>query len=96
MRLSGGWRSNTDRKNRARATRKPRVRWEVLGLQNPLAARLMTSMDDIRQQALSLASSELKQGTRSPMAERDSKATTHASDSNNKRRRVPIIDRQKS
>jgi hypothetical protein len=61
------WRTNTDRKNRARATRKPKVRWEVLGLQHPLTARLMTSIEDIRQQALSLAGSELKQGTRSSM-----------------------------
>jgi hypothetical protein len=87
MKLSGGWGSNTARKKRARGTRKPKVRWEVLGLQNPLGASLMTSMEDIRQQALSLASSELKQGTRSPTAERNAKVTTHAPDSSNKRRR---------
>jgi hypothetical protein len=84
------WRTNTDRKNRARATRKPKVRWEVLGLQNPLAARLMTSIEDIRQQALSLAGSELKQGTRSRTTEQNAKVTTHAPDSSNKRRRAAV------
>lgn len=72
-----GWGST---KNRARGTRKPKVRWEVLGLQNPLGAGLLTSMEDIRQQALSLANTELKQGTRSPKAERNTKITSHAPD----------------
>ena len=67
-------------KNRARGTRKPKVRWEVLGLQNPLGAGVMPSMEDIRQQALSLANGELKQGTRSPTAERHAKVTSHAPD----------------
>jgi hypothetical protein len=72
-----GWGST---KNRPRGTRKPKVRWEVLGLQNPLGGSLMTSMEYIRQQALSLANAELKQGTRSPTAERNAKVTTHAPD----------------
>ena len=68
-----GWGST---KHRTRGTRKPKVRWEVLGLQNPLGAGLMTSMEEIRQQALSLANAELKQGTRSPTAERNAKVTS--------------------
>ena len=68
-----GWGST---KHRTRGTRKPKVRWEVLGLQNPLGAGLMTSMEEIRQQALSLANAELKQGTRSPTAERNPKVTS--------------------
>ena len=76
MKLSGGWGSN---KNRARGTRKPKVRWEVLGLQNPLDGRLMTSMEDIRQQALSLANAGLKQGLASRRLT-EMPGTTNASD----------------
>ena len=77
MKLSGGWGSN---KHRARGTLKPRIRWEDLGLQNPLSGSRMTSMEDIRQQAVSLANAELKQETRSPTAERHAKVTLHAPD----------------
>ena len=77
MKLSGGWGSP---KQRARGTWKPKVRWEVLGLQKPRSGSLMTSMEDIRQQALSLANAELKQGTRSPTAERNAKVAPHAPD----------------
>jgi hypothetical protein len=49
------------RKNRARAARKPKVRWEVLGL--PQGTKTTPSMDDIRQQVSHLANSWLKQGT---------------------------------
>ena len=51
MKLSTGWRADKTRKNRARATRKPKIRWEVLGLPNPLDTSLTTSMEDIRRQA---------------------------------------------
>ncbi len=49
------------RKNRARAARKPKVRWEVLGL--PQETKTTPSMDDIRQQVSHLANSWLEQGT---------------------------------
>ena len=56
MKLSAGWGSNKVRKNR-RGIRKPKVRWEVLGLQSPLAI----SMDDIRQQVTHMTNSWLEQ-----------------------------------
>ena len=87
MKLSGGWGSN---KNRARGIRKPKVRWEVLGLQNPLDGRLMTSMEDIRQQALSLANAGLKQGLASRRLN-EMPGTTHASDNRERiKRRADI------
>ena len=87
MKLSGGWGSN---KNRARGIRKPKVRWEVLGLQNPLDGRLMTSMEDIRQQALSLANAGLKQGLVSRRLN-EMPGTTHASDNRGRiKRRADI------
>ena len=87
MKLSTGWRADKTRKNRARATRKPKIRWEVLGLPNPLDTSLTTSMEDIRLQVSNMASRGFGQGTRSRTAEREAKATTHAPDSSSKRRR---------
>lgn len=87
MKLSTGWRADKTRKNRARATRKPKIRWEVLGLPNPLDASLTTSMEDIRRQVSNMASRGFGQGTRSRTAEREAKTTSHAPDSSSKRRR---------
>jgi len=87
MKLSAGWRADKTRKNRARATRKPKIRWEVLGLPGPLDANLTTSMEDIRRQVSSMASRGFGQGTRSRTAEPESKTPNHAPDSNAKRRR---------
>ena len=70
MKLSTGWRADKMRKNRARATRKPKIRWEVLGLPNPLDTSLTTSMEDIRRQVSNMASRGFGQGTRSRTAER--------------------------
>ena len=87
MKLSTGWRADKTRKNRARATRKPKIRWEVLGLPGPLDTSLTTSMEDIRLQVSNMASRGFGQGTRSRTAEREAKTTSHAPESNNKRRR---------
>ena len=87
MKLSSGWRADKTRKNRARATRKPKIRWEVLGLPNPLDNSSMTSMEDIRRQVSNMASRGFGQGTRSRTAEREAKTTGHTPDSNSKRRR---------
>ena len=87
MKLSTGWRADKTRKNRARATRKPKIRWEVLGLPNSLDTSLTTSMEDIRRQVSNMASRGFGQGTRSRTAEREAKTTNHAPDSSSKRRR---------
>ena len=87
MKLSTGWRADKTRKNRARATRKPKIRWEVLGLPGPLDTSLTTSMEDIRQQVSNMASRGFGQGTRSRTAEREAKTTNHAPDPSGKRRR---------
>jgi len=87
MKVYGGWGSMKVRNNRARATRKPKIRWEILGLPNPLCAGLATSMEDIRKQVSNLARCGLEQSTRSCAAERNAKATNQAPDSTNKSRR---------
>ena len=87
MKLSPGWRADKTRKNRARATRKAKVRWEVLGLPGPIDPSLTTSMEDIRRQVSNMASRGFGQGTRSRSAEREAQTTNRALDSNGKRRR---------
>jgi hypothetical protein len=85
MKLSTGWRADKTRKNRARATRKPKIRWEVLGLPGPLGTSLPTSMEDIRRQVSNMASRGFGQGTRSRTAEREGETTNSASASRGKR-----------
>ncbi|NWF71631.1 MAG: hypothetical protein HXY51_01110 [Nitrospirae bacterium] len=87
MKLSTGWRADKTRKNRARATRKPKIRWEVLGLPGPLDTNLTTSMEDIRRQVSNMASRGFGQGTRSRTAERGGKTNNDAADSSGKRLR---------
>jgi hypothetical protein len=52
--------SERARKNRARTARKPKIRWEVLGL--PRTPGMTTSIDDIRQQVSHMANRWLEQG----------------------------------
>jgi hypothetical protein len=74
MNFSTGWRTNKEREKRARVTRKPKPRWEVLGLPGPVDMNLTTSMEDIRRQVSNMASGGFGQGTRSRMAETEGKA----------------------
>lgn len=87
MKLSTGWRADKTRKNRAQATRKPKIRWEVLGLPTPLDPSLTLSMEDIREQVSNMASRGFGQGTRSRTAEREAKTTSHVPAPTAKRRR---------
>lgn len=87
MKLSTGWRADKTRKNRARATRKPKIRWEVLGLPSPIDTSLTTSMEDIRKQVSNMASRGFGQATRSRTAEREAKTTAIVPEATSKRRR---------
>jgi hypothetical protein len=81
MKLSTGWRANKTRRNRTQATRRPKIRWEVLGLPHPLNPNLTTSMEDIRRQVSSMASRGFGQGTRSRTAQREDKTAKESSQS---------------
>ena len=54
--------SQKTRTNRAQAARKPKIRWELLGLPRALGSGATTSMDDTRRQVLHMANSWLEQG----------------------------------
>ena len=87
MKLSAGWGVDKTRKNRTRAARKPKIRWEVLGLPNSLDTGTATSMEVIRRQLSNMASRGLAQGTRSRTAEREPNTIDHALNSSGKTRR---------
>ena len=65
MNFTHRWGSEKARKNRARPTRKPKVRWEVLGLPCVLGTKATTSIEDIRQQVSQMANSWIRE--RPPM-----------------------------
>ena len=52
------------RKHRARTAKKPKIRWEVLGLPRAPGTEATTSMDDIRQQVSRMVNSWLEEGPR--------------------------------
>ena len=84
MQRSSRWRGMQVRKHQARATRKPKIRWEILGLQSLPVASLTTSMEDIRRE-VRLAS--LNPGNRSCVAERNANTASQGPDSSIKSRR---------
>lgn len=57
------------KKSRKRAIGKPKIRWGLLGLQDPAAQESTTSIDDIRQQIISVAGQGLSPRSRSDVTE---------------------------
>lgn len=60
-------RSMQSKKRKRNAVRKPKIRWEVLGLSGPQENEASASIDSIRQAVSSMASRGLGQGSRSRM-----------------------------
>ena len=65
MKVSTVWGANKAARKRKRTVLKPKIRWDVLGLQDPQIEGPSVSMEDIRRQVTSLASRGLGPGTRS-------------------------------
>jgi hypothetical protein len=65
MKMSTVWGANKASRKRKRTVLKPKIRWDVLGLQDPLLEGPSVSIEDIRRQVTSLASRGLGPGTRS-------------------------------
>jgi len=74
MNMSSVWGANKAARKRKRSVRKAKIRWDVLGLQDPALDGPTTSMEDIRRQVTSLASRGLGPGTRSRSGAKDSAA----------------------
>jgi hypothetical protein len=65
MKISIAWKGSKAARKRIRPLSKPKIRWTVLGLQDPADGVSSTSMEDIRRQVSSLASRGFGAGTRS-------------------------------
>jgi hypothetical protein len=78
------WRSEKTRKNRARAARKPKIRWEVLGLPRTLGTGVTTSIEDLRRQVSHMANNGL--GPSPDRAEGKAKPASPAPASTTRRR----------
>jgi len=61
MRFTNGFGSSKTRRSRARAARKPKIRWEVLGLPRVLGRETTASIEDIRRQVSHMANNGLGQ-----------------------------------
>lgn len=89
MKFSGRWPSNVSKNKVKRVIRKPKIRWQALGLADPADKHATLSMDEIRREVATLSSRGFGQGARSRTAAQDPpNADRHgASDGTKKRRR---------
>jgi hypothetical protein len=72
MKISLGWKVGKAARKRVLPSSKPKIRWAVLGLQDPAEEASSLSMEDIRRQVSSLASRGFGAGTRSRSVSKDS------------------------
>ncbi len=89
MKITTVWRRNKNTQKKNRFTRKPKIRWQQLGLKNPEAEDPSISIDEIRRQVIQLSSRGLGQGVRSrPTVQgaQPSDADTHEEPSRKRRR----------
>lgn len=87
MAISSSWGSSrTSRKGR-RTVVKTKIRWDLLGLQDPVLTGPTQSMEDIRRQVSSLASRGFGSGTRSRAGNTSGQAAPDATPAARKQRR---------
>ena len=89
MKMSTAWGSNKSSRKGKRTVIKTKIPWGVLGLQDPDLDNSVSSIEDIRRQATSMASRGLGPGTRSRSDAKHSHThdTANAPSSTKKRRR---------
>jgi hypothetical protein len=89
MKISTVWGASKSSRKRKRTVLKPKIRWDVLGLQDPHLEGPSVSIEDIRRQVTSLASRGLGPGTRSRSGAKISpdRTPSNATDPIRKRRR---------
>ena len=83
------WGTGKTSRKRKRTVRKTKIRWHLLGLQDPAHTALRPSIEDIRYEVISMASRGLGQGARSRSDVKDASrgSGTRAIPSTHKRRR---------
>ncbi len=65
MKISGRWPGNASKNKIKRVIRKPKIRWQALGLADPADKQAALSMDEIRREVATLSSRGFGQGVRS-------------------------------
>lgn len=65
MKISGRWPGNVSKNKIKRVIRKPKIRWQALGLTDPADKHAALSMDEIRREVATLSSRGFGQGARS-------------------------------
>ena len=68
MKISGRWPANASKNKIKRVTRKPKIRWQVLGLTDPADRHASLSLEEIRREVATLSSRGFGQGARSRTA----------------------------
>lgn len=89
MKISGRWPGNASKNKIKRVIRKPKIRWQALGLADPADKQTAMSMDEIRREVATLSSRGFGQGARSRTMAQDLRSAegNSASEGLKKRRR---------
>lgn len=81
MKITMVWHRNKNTQKKKHFTRKPKIRWQQLGLKDPKAEDTSVSIDEIRRQVIQLSSQGFGQSVRSRpsvQGEQPSDANEHA------------------
>lgn len=87
MKISTSWGAGKTSRKRKRTVLRTKIRWDVLGLQDPERMAATPSMEDIRSQIISMASQGLEAHSRSGQKDAPRQSSTDATASTRKRRR---------
>lgn len=89
MKISTAWKGRKTGKKKNRAVLKPKIRWQLLGLTDPKLTDHSTSIETIRKEVSSLASSGFGPATRirTTAQESKSKGRNHRTSESRPRRR---------
>lgn len=90
MKSFGSWGAGKTSRKRKRAVLKTRIRWDLLGLQDPGRVAPTPSMEDIRRQIISMSSQGLGARSRSEGDSASGRSTAHNPVVNRKRRHGPM------
>ncbi|MGQ0666076.1 MAG: hypothetical protein ACT4O4_03495 [Nitrospiraceae bacterium] len=87
MKISTSWGTGKGSRKRKRTVSKTKIRWDLLGLQDPGRMASTPSMEDIRSQIISMSSQGLGAASRSDVKNVSGHSATNAAASTRKRRR---------
>lgn len=87
MKISSSWGTGKTSRKRKRTVLRTKIRWDVLGLQDPGRLEAAPSMEDIRSQIISMASQGLGAHSRSGQKTAPAQSAAGVTASTRKRKR---------